>query len=87
LDPFLSSDCVPAFGLPEEPVPENLFLIFYPTPEGLERKTIANSASKSGRTLRPKRDVEKDERRDMEKWGRRRRKEEEEEGKRNRESS
>jgi hypothetical protein len=35
------------FGLPQEAVPEKLFLLFFPTPEGLEKKTLANSA-KSG---------------------------------------
>lgn len=39
------------FGLPEETVPERVFLIFYPTPEGLEKKTIPNSATSTVRQV------------------------------------
>lgn len=36
------------FGVPEEQVPENLFLIFYPSSEGMEKKTLSNSDTSTG---------------------------------------
>lgn len=42
---LLNLTCGVVFGLPEESVPDRLFLIFFPSPEGLEKKTIANSAT------------------------------------------
>lgn len=39
------------FGLPDEPVPEKLFLVFYPTESGLEKKTLANSTTSTVREV------------------------------------
>jgi hypothetical protein len=45
---FRASYQAPVFGVPEENVPENLFLIFFPTPEGQEKKTLQNSNTATG---------------------------------------
>lgn len=40
------------FGLPDESVPEKLFLVFYPTADGgLEKKTISNSTTATVREV------------------------------------
>jgi hypothetical protein len=37
------------FGLPEEEIPANLFLLFYPGSEGIEKKTVYNSSTVTGK--------------------------------------